>query len=55
MWQEIVVGLIVAGAVMFMALRIRKNFRAAKNAEARCNCSSCTCLDGPCTDTLSKK
>jgi hypothetical protein len=47
MWQEIAVGLIVAGAVIFMVLRVRNNLAAAKNAHARCECSSCTCQNGP--------
>ncbi|MBI5570018.1 MAG: FeoB-associated Cys-rich membrane protein [Desulfomonile tiedjei] len=51
MWQEIAVGLVVAGSVIFMALRVRKNLAAARNAEAGCECSSCACQgehESPC-------
>ncbi|HTY23209.1 MAG TPA: FeoB-associated Cys-rich membrane protein [Desulfomonilaceae bacterium] len=43
MWQEIIVGLIVLAAIIFVVIRVWKSFTAARRGDvcASCDCSAC--------------
>lgn len=44
MWQEIIVGLVIAAAALFMGIRFWKSMTAARRGDVcdSCGCSSCT-------------
>jgi len=43
MWQEIVVGLLVAVSAGFMARRFWKSFVSSKNSNSPCSCGCSGC------------
>lgn len=43
MWQEIVVGLVVAASALYVGWRIRNIFRIAQREDATCSCDCSQC------------
>ena len=43
MWQQIIVGLIVVAAVLFVAIRFWKSMTAAKRSDVCCSCGCSDC------------
>jgi hypothetical protein len=43
MWQQIIVGLIIAAAILFIGIRFWKSVTAAKSGEVCCSCGCSDC------------
>jgi hypothetical protein len=43
MWQEIIVGLIIVAALLFIGIRFWKSMKAAKGSDVCCACGCSDC------------
>jgi hypothetical protein len=43
MWQEIIVGLIIVAAILFIGIRFWKSVTAAKSGDVCCSCGCSDC------------
>ncbi len=46
MWQEIIVGLLVAASAIFIGKRFWNNFKGVRTGSTTCGCGCSTCDQG---------